>query len=125
MIETTVLQLKEITTQLHKAVIDDIHDVKKANHESLVNRNEIKLELMNDLTSLKESLNQELATEYRGGADISIYKNGIDELEIKLKELYSANGKLASIVLPVKEMYKEIIDDITKQNGGSLIEVMA
>ena len=125
MIKNTILQLKEITTQLLKAVIDDIEDVKKANHESLVDRNDIKLTLMDDLTSLKQSLNSELASEYKSGVDISIYKNSIDELEVKLKELYFENGRLASIVLPVKEMYKDIIDDITKQNGGSLFEVMA
>ena len=42
-----------------------------------------------------------------------------------LKELYELNGRLASIVLPVKEMYKDIIDDLTKANGGNLVEVMA
>ncbi len=125
MIENTVLQLKEITSQLNMAINDDIEDVKQANHESLINRNEIKLDLMDSLTVLKQSLNEELAQEYKAGVDISVYKNGIDELEIKLRDLYTANGKLASIVLPVKEMYREIIEDITKQNGGSILEVMA
>jgi len=125
MIENTVLKLKDITRELHEAIISDIEDVREANHESLINRNEVKLTLMENLTSLKQSLNTELSNEYKKGIDITVYKKGIDELEVKLKDLYYANGKLASIVLPVKEMYKEIIDDITKQNGGSLIEVMA
>jgi len=125
MIETTVEQLKSIVNQLHDSILLDIEDVKKAKHESLVQRNEIKLELMDTLSKLKQNLNDELSSEYQKGVDITIYKNSIDELEAQLGELYRANGKLASIVLPVKEMYKEIIDELTAQNGGALIEVMA
>jgi len=125
MIEITVLELQSITSELKESILLDINDVKKANHESLVTRNDIKLTLMENLTELKQKLNTELAQEYKDGKDISIYKDGIDELELKLRELYELNGKLASIVLPVKEMYKEIINDITEQNGGSLVEVMA
>lgn len=125
MINTTVDELNKITLQLIQSVELDIEDVKQANHESLVERNFIKLDLMDSLTALKKQLNEELSAEYQNGVDISIYKDSIDELEGKLKDLYYANGKLASIILPVKEMYKEIIDEITEKNGGILVEVMA
>lgn len=125
MIDITILELKSVTEELKKSIMLDIKDVKKANHESLVARNSVKLTLMDTLSELKQTLNVNLAEEYKKGNDISIYKEGIDELEVQLRELYELNGKLASIVLPVKEMYKEIIDEITKQNGGSLVEVMA
>ncbi|MEA3513101.1 MAG: hypothetical protein U9R37_05820 [Campylobacterota bacterium] len=125
MIDTIILELKEITNSLKESVKLDIIDVKEAKHESLLERNNVKLEMMDKLTILKQTLNEELATEYKKGVDISIYKNNIDELENNLKELYYENGRLASIVLPVKEMYKEIIDDITEQNGGTLVEVRA
>lgn len=125
MINTTVKQLKSIVNELHNSVLLDIEDVKKAKHESLVQRNNIKLELMDTLSQLKQKLNEELSSEYQKGVDITVYKNSIDELETQLAELYKVNGKLASIVLPVKEMYKEIIDELTAQNGGSLVEVMA
>lgn len=125
MIDNTVKELNRITLQLIESIELDIGDVKKANHESLVERNDIKLELMDKLTIFKQQLNEELSSEYKNGVDISIYKENIDKLEDKLKELYYANGKLASIILPVKEMYKEIIDEITTNNGGVLVEVMA
>jgi len=123
MIENTIDRLKSVTKELHDSILLDIEDVKQAKHESLVKRNDIKLELMDNLSSLKETLNEELASEYQKGVDISIYRQSVDELEIKLREVYDANGRLAGIVLPVKEMYKEIIDEITKQNGGTLVEV--
>ena len=125
MIETTVEQLKSIVRELHDSIILDIEDVKKARHESLVQRNNVKLDLMDKLSDLKQKLNIELASEYQKGVDITIYRTSIDELEGQLGELYRANGKLASIVLPVKEMYKEIIEELTTQNGGALVEVMA
>ena len=125
MIETTVTQLKSIVSELHSSIILDIEDVKKARHESLVQRNNVKLDLMDQLSDLKQKLNEELSKEYQNGADITVYKNSIDELEEQLGELYRANGKLAAIVLPVREMYKEIIEELTSQNGGSLVEVMA
>jgi len=125
MITTTISKLNDVTKELKESILLDIEDVKKAHHESLVLRNSVKMNLMEDLTSLKQKLNEELSLEYKEGKDITIYKESIDTLESNLKELYSLNGKLASIVLPVKEMYKEIIADITEQNGGSLVEIMA
>lgn len=125
MINNTIEQLKKLTSNLKEAINLDIVDVKSANHESLLERNSVKLDHMEQLSVLKQQLNSELSNEFHSGMDISIYKNSIDELEIQLRDLYHLNGKLASIVLPVKEMYKDIIDEITAINGGSLIEVMA
>ena len=125
MIETTIEELKKIVSELQHAILLDIEDVKKARHEALIQRNEVKLALMEKLAEKKQSLNEELSCEYQKGVDITVYKNSIDQLEEDLGELYRANGKLASIVLPVKEMYREIIEELTAQNGGALVEVMA
>lgn len=125
MINDTITQLKQLTVELQDSIKEDIVDVKNAEHDKLLERNDIKLISMEKLSSLKKQLNEELSLEFQKGVDISIYKDPVDELESELKELYYLNGKLASIVLPVKEMYKEIIDEITASNGGSLIEVTA
>ncbi len=125
MITQIIEELKKNTDDLYKAILDDIEDVKKANHESLVARNNIKVELMETLAKNKEELNLQLANEYEDGKDISIYKDAIDELELDLRKLYETNGKLAAIVLPVREMYKDIIEEITQINGGQLVEIRA
>ncbi|MEA3553841.1 MAG: hypothetical protein U9R39_05515 [Campylobacterota bacterium] len=125
MINTILNKLQQLTKKLKDDIDLDISDVRSANHESLLERNSQKLDSMEMLSSYKKQLNEELAKEFHAGVDISIYKDSIDDLEAKLKELYYLNGKLASIVLPVRQMYKDIIDDITRINGGSLIEVMA
>ena len=125
MINNTIEELKKVTEELKQSIVLDIEDVKQANHASLLERNNLKVDLMEKLSNNKQELNKKLAEAYKKGEDISVYKAAVDELETQLKELYELNGKLASIVLPVKEMYKDIIDEITKQNGGSLVEVMA
>jgi hypothetical protein len=125
MINDILNQLQQLTKKLNDDINLDITDVRAANHESLLERNSQKLDSMEKLSQYKKKLNEELAKEFHAGVDITIYKDGIDNLEVNLKELYFLNGKLASIVLPVRQMYKDIIDDITIVNGGSLIEVMA
>jgi len=125
MIIKIINDLSKTILDLQNAVEDDIEDVKKANHDALIARNEIKIVLMDMLQSSKEKLNIELSVQYNSGEDISKYRDNIDQIEISLRKLYELNGRLASIVLPVKEMYKDIIDEISSKNGGSLIEVMA
>lgn len=125
MITATIEKLKAVTIELQNSIKEDIEDVKGAKHEALLERNNTKMDMMEKLSTLKKQLNEELSTEFSEGKDVSIYKDSIDELERELKHLYYLNGKLASIVLPVKEMYKEIIDEITAANGGRLVEVMA
>jgi len=125
MIQETILEIKMTTQELIDSVNLDIADVKAANHEKLLVRNDKKLELMESLANAKLKLNEELTVEFKSGNDITIYKESIDNIEVQLKELYVLNAKLGAIVLPVKEMYKDIIDEIKSVNGGSIIEVMA
>lgn len=125
MIDDTIEELMKLSKELYQDILLDIDDVKKAKHDELLERNSKKLDIMDKLSSTKLKLNEELSNEFQSGKDITIYKDSIDNLESELRKLYKLNGKLASIVLPVKEMYKDIIDDITRINGGSLIEVMA
>ena len=125
MINNTIERLNQLTDDMNRYILEDIEDVKKANHEKLLERNSLKEVAIEDITSLKTLLNEQLAQEFQDGVDITIYRESINNLEVKLRDLYELNGRLASIVLPVKEMYKEIIDEITKLNGGTLVEVMA
>ena len=106
-------------------MLDDIEDVRNANHESLLDRNDIKLANMENLAQYKIDLNNLLVQAVQNGDDVDQYRQKVDDLEKALLELSVINSKLGSIVLPVKQMYKEIIDDISRANGGSLIEVMA
>ena len=103
----------------------DIEDAKLANHNALIMRNEPKVLFLEQLDLLKRELDIALGNEFRSGVDITIYKLKVDELETKLIEIYTLNGKLASIIIPLLQMYKEIANEVTKSNGGRLIEVMA
>jgi hypothetical protein len=125
MIKSQVNRMINLAIALKKEIADDIQDVKNANHEKLLERNDLKLELMNQISESQKVLNQILVDAINNGADINEFREDVDLLEFHLRELYELNGKLASIVLPVKEMYRQIIDEITTQNGGMLFEVKA
>lgn len=125
MIEQTITKMVELIEALKKAIKDDIEDIKLANHEKLLERNEIKQQYMQDIVELKSDLNQQLVSAMKNGVDVNIYRDQVNALETQLKELYALNGKLASIVLPVKQMYKEIVDELSAQTGGNVFEIKA
>jgi len=125
MINSKVNEMIELAICLKNAILNDIEDVTNASHEKLLDRNEEKLNLMQKISTSHSELNELLATAINNGEDIDSFRDSVNNLEDHLRELYDLNGKLASIVLPVKQMYKEIIDEITLKNGGSLFEVNA
>lgn len=125
MIEELIKSMMDITHNLQEAIQSDIEDVKKANHERLLLRNDEKQKQMEDLVRLKQDLNNELVKAMKSGIDVNVYRDRVDELEEELKKLYTLNGRLAAIVLPVQQMYKEIVDELTELNGGSLVEIRA
>lgn len=125
MIETTVNKMLMTIENLKQAIKDDIEDIKLANHEKLLERNEKKQAYMDDIVDLKNELNQGLVQAVKNGVDVNIYRDSVNHLEDELKELYTLNGKLASIVLPVKQMYKEIVDELTERSGGNIFEIKA
>ncbi len=125
MIKSQVNRMINLAVALKNAIEEDIKDVKSANHEKLLERNDEKLDLMMQIGESQKVLNQILVDAINDGADINQFRDDVNLLEVHLRELYELNGKLASIVLPVKEMYRQIIDEITTQNGGSLFEMRA
>jgi len=114
-----------ICKDLQDNILCDIEDIKLANHEKLLDRNDYKQEKMDQLAQLKVDLNTLLVEAMQSNEDVNVYKPIVDQLEEELTKLYKLNGKLASIVLPIRQMYSEIVDEITAQNGGSLIEIKA
>jgi short-subunit dehydrogenase involved in D-alanine esterification of teichoic acids len=125
MINSKVNEMIRLAVTLKLAINTDIQDVKKANHEKLLERNDKKLELMQEISKSHSDLNILLSQAIQNGEDVNNFRDIVNELEEHLRELYELNGQLAAIVLPVKQMYKEIIDEITVNNGGTLFEVIA
>ncbi|HIP13183.1 MAG TPA: hypothetical protein EYG73_10750 [Arcobacter sp.] len=125
MINVKVNEMIELAKSLKNSIISDIDDVKNANHEKLLERNDIKLSLMQEISNSHSELNVLLSDAIQNGEDVDNFREDVNSLEEHLRELYELNGKLAAIVLPVKQMYKDIIDEISANNGGTLFEVRA
>ena len=125
MIENIIENMSNLIVKLKNSITQDIEDIKLAKHEELLKRNDEKHIIIDEITSLKSSLNKELMLKIQEGVDVNIYRQSVDLLEIELKELYELNKKLASIVLPVQQMYKDLVSEISAANGGNFFDIKA
>jgi hypothetical protein len=125
MIESIIKNMSEFVGKLKDSINQDILDIKDAKHEELLKRNDEKHLMIDEITRLKAELNKELIKKIQKGEDVNIFRNSVDSLEIELKELYELNKKLASIVLPVQQMYKELVSEIGAANGGRIFDIKA
>ena len=125
MIENTIENMSTLIIKLKNSITQDIEDIKAAKHEELLKRNDEKHIMIDEITSLKLELNKELIAKIQEGVDVNIYRQSVDALEIELKELYELNKKLASIVLPVQQMYKDLVSEISAANGGNFFDIKA
>lgn len=125
MIENIIENMLTLIVKLKNSITQDIEDIKLAKHEELLKRNDEKHMIIDEITSLKATLNKELMAKIQEGVDVNIYRQSVDLLEIQLKELYELNKKLASIVLPVQQMYKDLVEEISVANGGNFFDIKA
>ena len=125
MIENTIENMSMLIIKLKNSITQDIEDIKAAKHEELLKRNDEKHIMIDGITSLKLELNKELMAKIQEGVDVNIYRASVDLLEIELKDLYELNKRLASIVLPVQQMYKDLVSEITAVNGGKIFDIKA
>ncbi|MBP9615486.1 MAG: hypothetical protein KBD88_00535 [Aliarcobacter sp.] len=125
MIENIVKDMSDLVDQLKSSIKQDISDIKEAKHEELLKRNDQKHSMIDEIMNLKIQLNKELIALIQEGKDVNIYRESVDTLEVQLKELYELNKKLASIVLPVQKMYKDLVSEITAVKGGQLFDIKA
>lgn len=125
MIENIIHEMSTHVNNLKESINQDIVDIKEAKHEELLKRNDEKHIMIDEIMRLKSELNTQLMIKIQEGVDVNIYRNDVDYLEVQLKELYELNKKLASIVLPVQQMYKELVSEITNANGGQIFDIKA
>ena len=125
MIENTIKSMSDLIVKLKNSITQDIEDIKAAKHEELLKRNDEKHLMIEDITLLKSQLNEELMSKIQEGVDVNIYRKSVDALELDLRELYELNRKLASIVLPVQQMYKDLVSEISAANGGNFFDIKA
>ncbi len=125
MIDSIVEDMLFLVHKMQDYIKLDIEDIKQAKHEELLNRNDEKQLMIEKIAKYKQQLNQEIVSEMQKGVDVNAYRSQVDELENELKNLYDLNRKLALIVQPIQQMYKDIVDDIAERNGGSFFNVKA
>ena len=125
MVSKIISDISNLVNELKTSINQDILDIKEAKHEGLLKRNDEKHIMIDEIMNLKMDLNKELMARIKEGEDVNIYRQSVDSLETQLRELYELNKKLAAIVLPVQQMYKDLVSDITTANGGQIFDIKA
>ena len=125
MVDKIVDNMQQLILELKNAITQDIEDIKASKHEELFGRNDRKNSIINEIMNQKVELNKELTTLIQNNFDVNVYRDKVNELEDGLKTLYELNSKLANIVLPIKQMYKELLDEISEQSGGQIFDIKA
>ncbi len=125
MIEKVIDNMNLKVKKLYEYIEQDIEDIKEARHEELEKRNLAKVILIEDITSLKTQLDEELISKIQEGVDVNIYRERVDNLEQDLRNLYELNTDLAHLVLPIKKMYENLVKEISELNGGKIFDVKA
>ncbi len=125
MIEKTIENMTLKVEKLYEYIKQDIEDVKQAKHLELQKRNSSKEILIQDIAELKSKLDEQLVEKIQDGFDVNIYRASVDKLEEDLKKLYELNTNLSHLVLPIKKMYEELVEEITELNGGKIFDVKA
>jgi hypothetical protein len=125
MIENTIERMTKLVKNLQNSILLDIEDIKNAKHEELLKRNDEKHFMIEEITTLKANLNEQLIAKINEGIDVNIYRDSVDLLENDLNKLNDLNKKLASIVLPVQQMYKDLVQEISDANGGQIFDLKA
>ncbi|ADG94137.1 conserved hypothetical protein [Arcobacter nitrofigilis DSM 7299] len=123
MIKNITDEMSSLVIKMKDLINSDIEDIKAARHEKLLDRNDDKQKYMDRIIELRKNLNDELVNKMQEGVDINTYRDDVDTLEQQLQELHILNAKLASIVLPIQQMYKDIVEELTSQSGGNIVEI--
>jgi hypothetical protein len=86
MVAELINEMLEQTIKLQGHILEDIEDIKAANHEKLLDRNEDKLEMMQNLASKKEDLNKALHLAIQNNEDINQYRTSVDQLGSRIEK---------------------------------------
>ena len=81
MIIEQVSKMIDLSVELKKAILQDIEDVKNAEHEKLLQRNENKLSLMQNISDSHEQLNVILSNAIQNGEDVNEYRDIVNMIE--------------------------------------------
>lgn len=125
MIDNILDSMNSEIDSLKAAIHQDILDIKNGKNEELFKRNDKKHDTINMIMQKKTELNSELARLIKDNFDVNIYRDKVNLLEENLKELYELNKKLANIVLPIKQMYKELVEEVSEKVGGQIFDLKA
>jgi cellulose biosynthesis protein BcsQ len=120
MIENDINNILVDIRSLVLLIDQDINDLKTGGSKEVLSRNKLKQELINNIINYKKNIDIQLKNEYKLFNNIDKYKDNINNIEIELSYLNQKNNELAYILLPLKDLYDNIIQDFFHQNNSTV-----
>jgi len=122
MLKQTLTSINKVLDNLINITLEDIQDIKKANHEALFERNNEKEQLLSQFTTLKSQIDSILVQRSQSGMDINNMLNDeenklLDEFKMKLQQFHQIHKKFAKMALIVTNFYNNLVH---KVNGSEV-----
>jgi hypothetical protein len=114
MLKQSLQSINSTLDDLISITLQDIEDIKKANHDSLFQRNEKKEELIKEFTKSKSQIDSILVQRSQSGLELSQLINPqedqlLGEFKDKLSEFYNIHKKFSKMALLVTNFYNNLL----------------
>jgi len=118
MLKKTLISINSVIDTLIKITLQDIDDIKKANHDALFDRNINKYKIITQFTSLKQEIDTILLNRSESGLDISQMLSEeedilLSEFKEKLSKFMEVHKKFSKLVFTITHFYNNLVNKVT------------
>jgi hypothetical protein len=118
MLKKTLISINSVIDTLIEITLQDIDDIKKANHDALFERNMAKYKVITQFTTLKQEIDTILVNRSESGLDISQMLSEeedklLSEFKDKLSKFMTIHNKFSKLAFTITHFYTNLVNKVT------------
>jgi len=119
MLKQTLISINSVIDTLIEITLQDIDDIKKANHDALFDRNIGKYKIISEFTTLKKEIDSILVKRSESGLDISQMLSPeedklLSEFKEKLALFMNVHKKFSKLAFTITHFYNNLVNKVTE-----------
>ena len=119
MLKQTLISINSVIDTLIEITLQDIDDIKKANHDALFDRNIDKYKIISEFTTLKKEIDSILVKRSESGLDISQMLSPeedklLSEFKEKLSLFMQVHKKFSKLLFTITHFYNNLVNKVTE-----------
>jgi F0F1-type ATP synthase alpha subunit len=119
MLKQTLISINSVIDTLIEITLQDIDDIKKANHDALFDRNIDKYKIISEFTTLKKEIDSILVKRSESGLDISQMLSPeedklLSEFKEKLSLFMQVHKKFSKLLFTITNFYNNLVNKVTE-----------